>query len=300
MKLDPAVLELLKLDAQKTTVSSGAGGGCSSASSWQIKTQLADGTYRRFFMKTATGDAGRVMVEGEHASLTAIHSIVPTLVPQPHGWGTLTTSPSTHFLVVDYLDSSSSSSSSSSNPTPHSLASKLATLHTTPTPTPPSHPRPVFGFPLPTCCGDTPQENSYKASWADFFATNRLSFILRRAEDANGPDGELRTLVTRTIARVVPRLLGDGHLNGGRGVVPVVVHGDLWGGNVGRGRVDGGVEVEEVIFDPAASYAHSEFELGIMRMFGGFGKGFYEEYHGLCPRGEPVGEFEDRVGVYEL
>ncbi|KAK2771824.1 hypothetical protein FQN53_004885, partial [Emmonsiellopsis sp. PD_33] len=55
-----------------------------------------------------------------------------------------------------------------------------------------------------------------------------------------------------------------------------------------------------VIFDPAASYAHSEFELGIMRMFGGFGKGFYEEYHALCPRGEPVGEFEDRVGVYEL
>ncbi|KLJ11629.1 hypothetical protein EMPG_13191 [Blastomyces silverae] len=37
-----------------------------------------------------------------------------------------------------------------------------------------------------------------------------------------------------------------------------------------------------------------------MRMFGGFGGGFLAEYHELCPMTEPVGEYEDRVALYEL
>lgn len=63
MKLDQAVIDLLHLDAANTTVSR-VGGGCSSASSAKISTKLADGTEKHFFMKTATGEAGRVMVQG--------------------------------------------------------------------------------------------------------------------------------------------------------------------------------------------------------------------------------------------
>ena len=59
-------------------------------------------------------------------------------------------------------------------------------------------------------------------------------------------------------------------------------------------------EPEEVVFDPSACYAHSEFELGIMKMFGGFGGGFLSEYHKLVPKTEPVNEYEDRVQLYEL
>ena len=57
---------------------------------------------------------------------------------------------------------------------------------------------------------------------------------------------------------------------------------------------------EEVVFDPSTCYAHSEYELGIMRMFGGFGKAFLKEYHEICPKSEPVGEYDDRVSLYEL
>jgi fructosamine-3-kinase len=161
----------------------------------------------------------------------------------------------------------------------------------------------VFGFPVTTCCGDTPQDNSFKASWADFYAENRLRFILRRAESANGNDGELHSLIEKTASMVVPRLLGDGHLGGEKGVMPVVVHGDLWSGNAGVGTFaseDGSGEVQEVIYDPSACYAHSEYELGIMRMFGGFGGAFLKEYHEKVPKTEPVGEYEDRVRLYEL
>jgi protein-ribulosamine 3-kinase len=98
---------------------------------------------------------------------------------------------------------------------------------------------------------------------------------------------------------VVRRLLGDGHLNGGKGVTPVVVHGDLWSGNHGTGAIGNG-PVEEVVFDPSSCYAHSEFELGIMRMFGGYGEAFFREYHKLKPKDEPVEEYEDRMQLYEL
>lgn len=189
----------------------------------------------------------------------------------------------------------------SSSSSAQSLAQKLAKLHSTPAPTPPGYKTPQFGFPVPTCCGDTPQRNDYRSSWADFFAENRLLFILERAEKAQGRDERFRALVEKTAYRVVPRLLSDNHLNEGKGVVPVVCHGDLWSGNKSFGRLPGMAgAVEEVTFDSSAVYGHSEYEIGDMRMFGGFGKGFWDEYHGIVPKTEPVGEYEDRCQLYEL
>lgn len=101
---------------------------------------------------------------------------------------------------------------------------------------------------------------------------------------------------------VVPRLLQEGHLRDGQTkgpIRPVVVHGDLWSGNHGRGRIGTG-PVEEVVFDPSSCYAHSEFDFGIMGMFGGFGAAFWKEYHSLKPKDEPVEEYEDRVELYQL
>lgn len=37
-----------------------------------------------------------------------------------------------------------------------------------------------------------------------------------------------------------------------------------------------------------------------MQMFGGFGPAFMKQYHELCPKTEPVNEYEDRVKLYEL
>ncbi|KAL8972391.1 MAG: hypothetical protein Q9183_000578 [Haloplaca sp. 2 TL-2023] len=301
MKLDPSIVHALSLDPSATTVSTHGSSGFNATA--KISTTLADGSQKHFFMKTAAGKDAEVMFRGEHASLNAIHNAVPSLCPASLYTGV--SKEGTAFLVTDFLDMSLSSraSGSSSQGSEHSgmsLAAKLAKLHTTPAPTPEGGSKPLFGFPETTCCGDTPQPNDYKKSWVNFYAENRLLALLGKCEKSNGKDAEFRSQVEQTANRVVPRLIGDDHLNEGQGVTPVVIHGDLWSGNKGKGRIGGKGAVEDVVFDPSAVYGHSEYELGIMQMFGGFGKAFFDEYHRICPKTRPVEEYEDRVKLYEL
>lgn len=195
-------------------------------------------------------------------SLNAIHSVVSNLCPKSYAHGQLELGNGS-FLATDFLNLSPHSSTKGSG---LSLAQKLAKLHSTPAPIPEGYSTPQFGFPVPTCCGDTQQDNTYKSSWAEFYAEKRLLEIVKAAEKNNGNDVTLSRLMNQVAGKVVPRLLGDGHLKDGRTgepIKPVVVHGDLWSGNHGRGTIgDGGVE--EVVFDPSSCWAHSEFEFGIV------------------------------------
>lgn len=231
---------------------------------------------------------------GEHASLNAIHDAVPSFCPRSYGHGALSTGG--YFLATDFLNLGSPKT----KPSGLSFAQKLEKLHGTAAPIPDGHSSPQFGFPVPTCCGNTEQPNDFTTSWSDFYANHRLRAIIKTGEKANGKDEELRKLVEQTASVVVPRLLRDGHLKShyGTSIAPVVVHGDLWSGNHGIGSIGNG-PVEEVVYDPSSAYAHSEFEMGIMKMFGGF-SGVMEEYHELKPKDLPMEEYDDRVGLYEL
>ncbi|KAF4637512.1 hypothetical protein G7Y89_g555 [Cudoniella acicularis] len=331
-KIDEAILSALSLDAAAATITSHGGSGF--ASTFKITSQGNDGKEKLYFVKTGKGKDSEVMFtgrsflpshfdvtnlsppemgkvqttlsstitrKGEHTSLKAIHDAVPSLCPKSYAHGLLSTG-NDSFLATDFLNLSPSSYTSTPPGTGLSLAQKLAKLHSTPAPIPYGYEKPVFGFPVTTCCGDTAQDNSFKESWAEFYAENRLRGILKAAERNNGKDEELSELVEVTASKVVPRLLRNGHLKDGKmggDILPVVIHGDLWSGNHGKGTIgDGGVE--EVVFDPSSCWAHSEFEFGIMRMFGGFGSGFEREYAKFKPKDEPVDEWEDRVLLYEL
>lgn len=229
---------------------------------------------------------------GEHDSLNAIHNAVPNFCPKAYAHGAMSTG-NRYFLVTDFLDLGSSAPGGSGD----SIAQKLAKLHTTPAPVPEGYSKPMFGFPVSTCCGATPQDNSWKESWAEFYAENRLRGILKEAQRNQGSDPELAKAVETVAGQVVPRLLGNDRV---KGVAPVVIHGDLWSGNHSRGQIAGKGGCEEVVYDPSAVYGHSEYELGIMRMFGGFSRHFWDEYLKLVPKAEPKEEWDDRVLLYEL
>lgn len=235
----------------------------------------------------------RMTCVGEHASLNAIHDAVPNFCPKSHAHGPMRDARGKFFMATDFLELGSNEPGGSGE----TLAGKLAKLHTTPAPIPEGFNQPMFGFHETTCCGATPQDNSWKSSWADFYANNRLRHILREGIKSNGPDPELSNNVEKTASQVVPRLLGDDNL---KGVKPVVIHGDLWSGNHGRGRIAGRGGSEEVVFDASVVCGHSEYELGIMRMFGGFGSSFWKEYESLVPKDEPRTEWDDRIALYEL
>ncbi|KAI0972841.1 fructosamine kinase [Xylaria arbuscula] len=288
--VDPAIIEALGLDS--TTAKFTSHGGSGFASTFKLSSTV-NGKEINYFVKTGTGEDAVLMFQGEHESLNAIHKVVPSFCPRSYTQGKFRDSQNKYFMATDFLDLNSSAPGGSGE----TLAQKLARLHTTPAPIPEGFDKPMYGFPVTTCCGSSPQKNDWKSSWADFYANNRLRAILSAGIRNNGADAELSKAVEKTADVVVPRLLGDDHL---KGVRPVVVHGDLWSGNHGRGRIAGKGGVEEVVFDPSCVYGHSEYELGIMRMFGGFGSTFWKEYESMVPKAEPKEEWEDRVALYEL
>jgi protein-ribulosamine 3-kinase len=276
-------------------------------------TANVDGKKKYFYMKSGTKqdmfeskflhtdiNSGRIskFLLGEYISLERLHEAVPTLVPRPIAWGKFA-STETYYLVTEWIDEDTDDSGRGRG-TDLSLAQKVAKLHKTSAPIPPGYSKPMFGFPMTTYCGSTAQRNDWTSSWADFYGECRLRHICRLIEENHGTDEELNELLKMLVERVVPRLLGDGHLGGAAGVQPVLIHGDLWEGNRSKGKFDDRDGIEPVTYDPSCSYAHSEFELCLMRMFGGFSAGFFNEYHQLVPKTNPKIEYDDRMDLYEL
>lgn len=73
---------------------------------------------------------------------------------------------------------------------------------------------------------------------------------------------------------------------------PSLLHGDLWGGNIGYG-IDG----RPVIYDPAVYFGDREADLAMTELFGGFGEAFHGAYREAWPL---VPGYETRRDLYNL
>jgi protein-ribulosamine 3-kinase len=155
------------------------------------------------------------------------------------------------------------------------LGRGLAALHRTTAPR--------FGFPSPTYCGATRQDNREHDTWAAFYAEQRLRPLL----DALSAAGRLAAAERRVYERLIDRL--PALLP--RDATPSLVHGDLWSGNVLA--TSGG----PALVDPACAYADREMELGITTLFGGLSERALAAYEEAWPL--PAG-WRERNGLYQL
>ncbi|KAK7977290.1 Fructosamine kinase-domain-containing protein [Apiospora saccharicola] len=251
---------------------------------YKVTAELADGTRRFFFVKTAKGPFSAVVMEGEFNSLQSISSVSPGLVPQVHGWGKMTGEPDTYFLAMDFLDLNMTLP----GPTVFGLA--IADLHRNST-----SPTGKFGFSTPTCHGRHVQPNDWDESWSRYFSRLLTSFF-EIYIGVNGHWREYEEAFATLRARVIPRILEPLQADG-RVLKPCLVHGDLWEDNTGIDVNTGG----PVIYDASAMYAHNEYELGMWRQNGfKIGSEHIEAYLQQYPPSEPAYHFDDRNRLYSI
>ncbi len=129
---------------------------------------------------------------------------------------------------------------------------------------------PAFGRQDRRTTGSRSLPNEPCETWAEFYADNRLRPLARLAADA----GALPRAAIRDLESVAARL---GDLTGPP-EPPARLHGDLWAGN----RVVGAGGVSWLI-DPAALGGHREFDLAMMRLFGGYGDDCFAAYAEAAP-----------------
>lgn len=125
-----------------------------------------------------------------------------------------------------------------------------------------------FGFEEDNFIGLNPQPNTFNDSWGSFFLQQRLAFQVGLITDQQRRRHFSQRLRHKGV-RV--REFLDSEL-----VVPSLVHGDLWNGNVLCGE-DGRVW----LIDPAVYYADAEVDLAMTEMFGGFPGEFYAAYRAV-------------------
>ncbi len=139
----------------------------------------------------------------------------------------------------------------------------------------------MFGFPVEGFIGTTDQKKGLEDNWIDCFLNLRiipqLLSIKSRFLD--------QEIINKVKEKIKSELLNHKPIN-------ALVHGDLWSGNAGIDKNGKGV-----IFDPASWWADNEVDIAMTKLFGGFRKEFYEEYHRIFPI---KNGFEKRIIIYNF
>ena len=139
----------------------------------------------------------------------------------------------------------------------------------------------MFGFPVEGFIGTTDQKKGLEDNWIDCFLNLRiipqLLSLKSRILD--------KEIINKVKEKIKSELLNHKPTN-------ALVHGDLWSGNAGMDKNGKGV-----IFDPASWWADNEVDIAMTKLFGGFRKEFYEEYHRIFPI---KNGFEKRIIIYNF
>jgi len=139
----------------------------------------------------------------------------------------------------------------------------------------------MFGFPVEGFIGTTDQKKGFEDNWIDCFLNLRIipQLLILKSTTLD------KEIINKVKEKIKSELLNHKPIN-------ALVHGDLWSGNAGTTKSGKGV-----IFDPASWWADNEVDIAMTKLFGGFRKEFYEEYHKIFPIKKG---FEKRIIIYNF
>ena len=174
------------------------------------------------------------------------------------------------FLVLEWIDEGRPAAA-----TDETLGRALAALHDAGAPS--------FGREDRRTTGSRGLPNDPHPTWAGFYGECRLLPLARLAAQANA-------LPERAIAQLEQLAATLDRFEDGE--PPSRLHGDLWGGNR---LVD--TSGRSWLIDPAAHGGHREFDLAMMRLFGGFSPACFDAYAEAHPLRNG---WQDRVALHQI
>ncbi len=236
-------------------------GGCINRA-WRL-----DASDQTLFVKT-NAICYQDMFEAEAAGLEEMQRAHALRVPRVIVQGA---ADETAWLVLEWIERGQPDDS-----TEQALGELLATLH--------RYRAERHGWHRNNTIGSTKQINTGCDDWVSFYAGNRLRFQIDLAI-SNG--------FARDFSDSGYRLI-DGVASFFQSYTPVpsLLHGDLWAGNWSAD-----VHGRPYVYDPAVYFGDRETDIAMTRLFGGFGRRFYDAYQASWPMDD---DWQSREPLYQL
>ena len=231
------------------------------------KAYLIETSQQKYFLKVNSNNNALSMFNAEKIGLETIANTNTIATPKVFASSIFQNNA---FLILEFIESKSPNNKDFEN-----LGHKLAELH--------KHQSSDFGFFNDNFIGSLLQHNNIHPNWAKFYISQRLLPQIELAnskkllEQKDVPNSETMQKVCNDIFKQVS---------------PSLLHGDLWSGNYLIST-----EGKPYLIDPAVYYGHSEVDIAMSKLFGGFGTSFYETYHSSFPKTQ---EFDARIELYQL
>ncbi len=196
----------------------------------------------------------------------AVHP--PLVIPKVYAAAAVDEMPG--FLVMEFLEPDRNHAISDER-----LGEGLAWLH--------RYTADRFGFYHNNYCGATVQDNCWNTGWPDFFARQRIGFLVEKIRREGGFSPQELNVFEKLIFQIPSILPGKS--------APALIHGDLWSGNYLL------TENGPALIDPASCFSDREMEFGMITLFGGFSPRFFAAYQAANPL--PAG-WRERSRLYQL
>ncbi|KAE9560258.1 fructosamine kinase family protein [Companilactobacillus bobalius] len=141
-----------------------------------------------------------------------------------------------------------------------------------------------FGLGHDVLNAKNPKINTWRANWGDFYIQQRLNVLINEVQKKNLWNDERDKMMRLFEEKLIEYYQVHP-------IIPSLMHGDLWNGNVGFQQ-----DQQPILFDPDVFFGNREMDIAMTLLFGGFNEEFYQGYQNLYPLDK---DWQKRVPWYQ-